>query len=1727
MRKVEIILSAGTIDLFGNDSLSLNYSVYDVRDITKRNTTYSKTLTIPGTKTNNDIFGSIFEISVDSSGTRHFQPNKKERCQILADTIPVMDGYLQLKKINILKQNQISYEVVCFGDNINLVKEIGDKYLTDLYSFSAFTHTRNLTNIEASWIAPAGNGYVYGLIDYGYDWSKNNIDGTNDTIKINQVFASTYAKGMFDQIIHDAGYTYYGTTPNSNAFKHIVIPSNSYPQFDAQVNLNYVVFPSVNNLDSYFNVQVVRINAPGAASQTETVLLMFGEVIKSAQTAYNRIGKVKLSEGDVIAVKFNSAPDLTGGTYDFTVDPVYTSIEVIYDEQVNGNFKATLTTGGGITVPSAGSAYIIYNDDSTGSNYDQGGTFNITTGRHTAPAIPYKKYLPVNTKQIDLFTSICKKFNLYIEPSKTNPKNLFIETRDLYYTSGVTYDWTSKLATDKPFIVQILSEINDKEILLTDKLDEDFLNKTYNNTNKEIYGQKLNVIDNDFLEVNSQTKIETIFSPTPMASILGANDIVVPQIYDKDEDTNKLKSFASNIRLLYYGGLLPTNTTWKINDPNVPTTHPYTSYPYVGHLDNPFASTFDLNFGQCKQYFFANSGITDNNLFNQYYKNFINELTNSKLVTAYFHLTPHDISQLTFHDQIFCDGIYYKVNRIIDYNPINSDLTKVELLVSIDPVTFRPATKQVVTSRIDTVTDTVDSGIGNEFRVMNGGIIGTNNTIGERADNSLIAGQQNITNARNTVILATTGSSIDVNSYNSMILGGSDNHIGTGVTGTVILGGDGITANTSNTTYMQGINIYNIDVTNFFSAGTYSIWTGNTGAGIKTIYPLNASHILEDQATYSNINGGFNNQIYSPLGVTETNVIAGGYKGQIHDSNSAFIGGGAFAYLSGTSQSSIVNGNNNRTISADYSDILNGQANRINNAHYSTIVNGQNNYISADTYSVTMGITNAAIIGASNITADTSNTTYMDFVKARSLTGGTTQMVVADASGNLSVQAIPSSGTSSTATSVQPGVNTYTAGTASNPSVNVSALTVNTISASGNSIFSGNLSATTIYSGSTNIGNLFGEKNTASNLAGGTGVFAQKSGVDLQFKSISGGSNITITSDANVVAIASTGGSATSVQPGVNTYTGGTASNPSVNVSALTINTLSASGNSIFSGNLSATTIFSGGTDLSILITRPIIVSGTSISGGSSNRILFHSTANTISESNNLYWDDNYQYMGLGLNNPQHMFQNTSQSVFDIGEGFNTPFLSAGITQNLLLRSEDFTATWVTTSATTTADVILDPVNAVTADRLSGNSVGSLVKQTVNTTVTGLTTFSVWLKATGATVGQNITLQINSTGETGSQKTITLSSNWQRYAVTQNFVLATNQKIAIINIGNNANVFAWGACLNEWGYASPYFKTVGSAFAKSSEVTMRTAGSSTQAFAINSSGNLTIGNNITSGGDVTVNGAVGVTCNGLTENNGSITANLDPGVISTPAIYLNEPNNASGGAPVKYSPGLRWLANAHTGSLSQYCAFDMEVRPVNGTNPITGALYLFGNLNGTLMGELMTVDNFGVVKIKAGQSAATSVNCIVGGKIGFNASTTGSTGTAETDLHSYTITGNTLWKNGQDIEFKFAGQFAATVANKDIRVYYSGVSIFDTGSVAFNSGDWEVEGVIMRNTPTSVRCSVKFNTSNATLSSYSKYTSITGLTLTSNGTLKATGQAGVGGADNDIICTMSKVIFEG
>ena len=230
MTRFEILIELNNLrynlDLFQEESIEVNYNIADINDISSRNSSYTKTVTIPETSLNRQIFGDIADLSVSST----FNPNLKTKCWVLVDTVVVLDGYLQLRNVkDDIDLGGRVYEIVIFAENDNFIKELQDFELTDL-DFSELSHTYSSTNIITSWTQSWNFGYYYPLIDYGYDWDYGDIRGQLidkiDVVNVTEMYPATNVKYILDKIFIGADYSYQSNFLNSNIFKDLYIPFN-------------------------------------------------------------------------------------------------------------------------------------------------------------------------------------------------------------------------------------------------------------------------------------------------------------------------------------------------------------------------------------------------------------------------------------------------------------------------------------------------------------------------------------------------------------------------------------------------------------------------------------------------------------------------------------------------------------------------------------------------------------------------------------------------------------------------------------------------------------------------------------------------------------------------------------------------------------------------------------------------------------------------------------------------------------------------------------------------------------------------------------------------------------------------------------------------------------------------------------------------------------------------------------------------------------------------------------------------------------------------------------------------------------------------------------------------------------------------------------------------------------------------------------------------------------
>lgn len=854
----------GYLDLTEDIVIPLNFAVAEIQDISKRQGGYSKTITLLGTPNNNNIFSHLFDVNVADTS---FNQNFRQECVIIQNGLPVFDGYLQLLNVSKRAPSQgnpdevIVYECQVKDTTGDFYSVISDRLLTDLTGFTQYNHTYNIPNI----LATSGNTWQD---VYKYHLTYN----LNPYYTLQDFAPDIFAKAYFDRIFQQAGYTYSWTGLTSTGFDKLVIPyngdkpqvnlsnyqfnvgfsSNTSTVFLTNTNKEPLIFseettlPYFDNNNDYDNTTGIYTSSFIGESEFKTSyeytvsiyfpgdLAAFGAVTIN-MNVWHHLGSIAnnidipITNSYIYANNYN-IPSIAPLTYYISAGTEVILSSNILSPLIEGNSLLSIGTEiqnwlqasishAGILFDVSTSQYVI----PSSPNYPQVKITYGNTGNTTANffknspvnqldegmTVDINSFIPQKIKQKEFIAGIVKMFNLYITPDKNQDKNLIIQTRDEFYDSGKTLDWTDKFSVDNEAKIQFLPDLQNKKILFTYKSDSDVYNKDYNSNYRETYGQLEVEFANEF--VKETKRIEPLFSPTPMNENLFG--LIVPTI----------TSIApkNNIRILYDGGwinALDSNnlqSSWQLKSQTGSTiTYTFNSYPYMGHFDNPLQPLNDWNFGICDEYYYALK-LTNNNLYNKYYQRFISQIVDGKLLTARFKLNATDILNLDFRDKIFIHDSYWYINKIVDYNANSKEgLTTVELINVEDGLTFSPTLSTEVKEPNNT-----SNNLGNDETLFNGDILnsfgtktsfvqvlGTDNAIQPNSAKSVILGDNNNVAVNKTMIIG-TGNTV---SGNQMMVMGNNNFIGPSLSNVFIIG-DNVTATNSN----QLIIGDNVDISNF------------------------------------------------------------------------------------------------------------------------------------------------------------------------------------------------------------------------------------------------------------------------------------------------------------------------------------------------------------------------------------------------------------------------------------------------------------------------------------------------------------------------------------------------------------------------------------------------------------------------------------------------------------------------------------------------------------------------------------------------------------------------------------------------------------------------------------------------------------------------------------------------------------------------------------------------
>lgn len=393
--------------------------------------------------------------------------------------------------------------------------------------------------------------------------------------------------------------------------------------------------------------------------------------------------------------------------------------------------------------------------------------------------------------------------------------------------------------------------------------------------------------------------------------------------------------------------------------------------------------------------------------------------------------------------------------------------------------------------------------------------------------------------------------------------------------------------------------------------------------------------------------------------------------------------------------------------------------------------------------------------------------------------------------------------------------------------------------------------------------------------------------------------------------------------------------------------TVDSSGNLVTTGSLTsagitsngALTVTSGGAN----ITGNIQASGQFLAANGSSATPSYSFTNNINSGIYSGGADNLRLVtggadrvtvnnvgnvGIGTTDPSAALQVANGTTAMFGY-IDSPFVSFGAYQNYLLQTEAFnTANWVKTGiGAVAANTATDPKLVATAENIpAGGSGTSNLSQIITNSTTGDWTFSVYLRSQAGTVTTDLRIDSNAP-LTGTTKTVTLTTEWQRFAITQTISAAHTTKTVFIVSGTNA-ISAWGAQLEPTNFARPYSgaRTTVALPAVTTTAQINTA--------LTTTGALTIAGALT--------GATSGAFSSVVTATGSAIA-----ATSTDRLVAANATLATAAIPVQMSPRLRLSGRVWntTTVASNTTDWKIENLPLSGATP-SGQLVFGHDLNG-------------------------------------------------------------------------------------------------------------------------------------------------------------------------------------
>jgi len=687
------------LDLFKDETISLTQTIQDVKDPGKIFTNFSKTFSLPASKTNNKFFKHYqnFIQSQDFS----YDARKKSIAKIELNSLPYQKGKLRLEGVDLKNGRPDTYRITFFGE-LDLKEILGDRKLQDLDFLDEFDLTFTAANVKSGLTSSTGTGNIVGS------------DGETYTTPTLVSLIGNSMRGFYDNV--NTTPSYWDNTKQEINISGGNLAANNSAQYSGyywkdlvySIRL-YVIVKAIENSikDTAGNKQIIFSNDFFNTTNTGfynlymlcqrnagKILEGFGssytpnkQSLKSYANATNNhpnnlfldtkiftIRNLTSSQQFQFAITVNFT-SITGYAYVDLRDKSSNTIVTTFNFNANGQRSFSIGNGTYELIFRADNAGVVVQD----FKFDLIGLFgtyqttSITTGNvdsgFTIPsqAFTIRNNIP-DIKIIDFLTGLFKMFNLtaYKEDGK-----IYVDTLDSYYTSGTLRDVTeytdsTTKSVDKALPYREIDfKYEDTNNILAknhkEQFQSDWGSAAYNDdgsldSNNTVYEIMLPFQHMKFEKLTTGLQVGHLLDDK-QAPYLGKPVIYYP-IYSTVAYTGESPTQINFIEEINGYDSGSTNTTTGISSYWIPSNTPAILNTGAGY---PESIHFNVEINE-----WNNSSAYTDTLFQKYYNSYITNVFrfNERLTKIKAKLPLSFLQQYTLADELQIGDFTYRINSI-------------------------------------------------------------------------------------------------------------------------------------------------------------------------------------------------------------------------------------------------------------------------------------------------------------------------------------------------------------------------------------------------------------------------------------------------------------------------------------------------------------------------------------------------------------------------------------------------------------------------------------------------------------------------------------------------------------------------------------------------------------------------------------------------------------------------------------------------------------------------------------------------------------------------------------------------------------------------------------------------------------------------------------------------------------------------------------------------------